>query len=188
MKSIYLLFFIPVFAFSQNPANLFPYHVGDVWQYKDDWGRYCTKTVVKDSVDSDSSHHIFFENTLRDNYRFTEHYIADTLNQVWDYDNGDNLWLDYKLEADMGDIYYSGSIESGVFYGIVKDVGTGYFFGKERLYKEYVYFISENPENYPDDALEFSNAILVDSIGWVYSWYEVDAYDLLQGCIINGKQ
>lgn len=188
MKSIYLFFFIPVYTFSQNPENLFPYHVGDIWQYKNDWGHYWTRTVVKDSVDSDSSHHIFFENTMWDNYRFTDHYIADTLNQVWGYIYDSLLFLHYKLEADSGDIYYSGSIDDRDTYAIVKDVGTGYFFSKERLYKEYVFFESLNPENYPDGALEYSNAILVDSIGWAYSWYEVDAYDILQGCIINGKQ
>lgn len=188
MKLMYLFFIIPVFAFSQNPENLFPYHVGDIWQYKDDWGHYWTRTVVKDSVDSVSSHHIFFENIRRNNYRFTEHYIADTLNQVWGYIYDSLLFLHYKLEADSGDIYFSGSIEDRDTYAIVKDVGTGYFFGKGRLYKEYVFFESKYPENYPVGALEYSNAILVDSIGWVYSWYEVDAYDILQGCIINGKQ
>jgi len=187
MKLIRLLLFIPVFAFSQNPANLFPHHVGDVWQYKDDWGEYWTKTIVKDSVDSDSSHHLFYEHNP-DYYIRSDHYVIDTLNQVWGYDYDGNLFLYYKLEADSGEIYYSGSIEDRDSYVIVKDVGTGYFFGKERLYKEYVFFDSENPENYPDGALEGSNAILVDSIGWLYSWYEVDAFHILQGCIINGIQ
>jgi hypothetical protein len=106
-----MFIFIPVFTFSQNPANLFPYHVGDIWQYKDDWGEYWTITVVKDSVDSVSSHHIFFEHTP-DYYIRSDHYVIDTLNQVWGYVYDSLLFLYYKLEADSGEIYYSGSYPS----------------------------------------------------------------------------
>ena len=187
MKYSIILIFIPVFLFSQNPANLFPHHVGDVWQYIDEIGNYWTRTVVKDSLDSDSSHHIFFTHKP-DYYVRSNHYIADSLNEIWGYDYDDSLWLFYKLAADSGEIYLYGSGEDRNIYAIVKDVGVDYFFGRDRFYKEFVFFESNHPENYPEDALESTNAILVDSIGWVYSWYEPDGFSALTGCIINDKQ
>lgn len=188
MRILSLMLFCQTIIYAQYPANLFPYHIGDKWQYWTNDDHYWTRQIIKDSIDTEKSHHIIFEATSANaSSNWYQYYIIDTLNQVWEITNDPNvgLYLRYKLEADSGAWYQCGNNILGPFYAKVKKTGLTYIFGQQKRFKEYIFYSSETPGTNPFDDMEWSNAVIVEDMGWIYSWYEGYSEESLVAAVID---
>ncbi|MEJ2635417.1 MAG: FlgD immunoglobulin-like domain containing protein [Calditrichia bacterium] len=189
---LFLVMLFPISPFSQDAASFFPHNEGDTWQYlHQEFGEgwYWTRTIVKDSLDADSSHQIFFTSS---EHFYSKHFIIDTLKQLWNETGIPELgnFLDFKLDANPGEWYRcdtSATYYQNPFYKIVTDTGLAYFLGKLCKYKIYNSFQSLHPENYPEGALDLAQIILVDSLGWFSSRYDFGT-DVMVAARINGVE
>lgn len=176
IKKILFVLILSTNIYTQDSLDFYPFHVGDVWQYYESYDNYYwTKTAVSDSLDSEGNKHIFFHEKHRDSAEWFTHEMIDTNGSVWSIEGEgiENKWLRYKFGLGVDEYFaMQPEYEFNQWYGIVIDTGKTISFGEERQFIEYIYFGSSNPETYPDGALEMGNAVLVDGIGWSYSWYE----------------
>jgi Secretion system C-terminal sorting domain len=192
MSKFLLLFIISVssiFSQSFNRLNLFPYKVGDTWDYSTDIGPE-RQIIYKDSIDTEGLHHLFVSSNGYENPNST--YIIDTVNySVYNLSAGSD-WLYYKLNADSGQSWIVDTLylQSGYNYKLAKvdTVRQVMLFGSLRYEIKTTYY------NYQSDTVITSSSTpnysetLVEGLGEYLEYYpdQGGALKSLQDCIIDG--
>lgn len=97
-----IFIFSPLSAQSEQTAHdFFPHHVGDIWEYLNDYNEIIRTIIVKDSIGQDGLFYI--ENSQ---YAFWPEFILDTTNATVFIDNYygySGLSKIYRLDAQLGE-------------------------------------------------------------------------------------
>src|SRR6266700_2668731 len=166
---------IPNVVLAQSPAELFPHHVGDRWDYETfNMPGITTLRVTRDSIAGNGDTFIEYNNAGGWQYKI------DTLFQIFTV-VAFSPTLMYKLSADTGDIWSTGWSPA---YAWVERMDTEIVFGKARLTK--VFRFSEAHRDSGGESMWVYERHFSQGVGMVWEEAEPSQVTFLLGCVIAG--
>jgi hypothetical protein len=191
MKSINIFTALLIFNLNQyifcqepDPLSFFPHSVGNIWEYDTPDGiqRY---EIISDSITPDNSIIVYFNRYP--SYQIDTNYNVYRLSSL-----SQNVWLEYKLDADSGDNWLVDIRDTSSDLkelAVLTNVYLSTVFGKERILKEITYGLSQDTIYDPNFFWVHSVETLAEGIGLVYIWNEEPPQGpqkILRGCVIDG--
>lgn len=168
--------FISVLLKAQDPISFFPKEAENKWYYKDlNTGHISFREITKDSIDSNGSHYLFYDNQTNPTR------IIDTTYNVFVNSYPFPNYLLYKLKADSGDVWESQP--GGANWAWIARVETSFVFSRPSIIKIFQY----GPVH--PDSLSQPHALkedwLASGFGLIYQWREPTDIVSLIGCVID---
>jgi len=180
-----ICFYQNTFAQEPDPLSFFPHSIGNIWEYDTPSGVERIE-ILRDSIDSNNSIFLFYY------YSFPSFKI-DTNNNVYRLSSlSQNMWLDYKLDADSGDYWLVDIRDTSSDLkqlAVVTNEYSANVFGGERILKEISYGLSPDTVYDPNFFWIHSIETLAEGIGLIYKWNEEPPQGpqkILLGCVIDG--
>jgi len=160
-----------------NPLDFFPHHIGDRWDYQDiNTGQIYSLILTRDSVGSDESHNLFYNNNSYPLYRI------DTAYNVFKYPQVPDLnFLRYKLAVDSCEAWTLRPPPNYWLWAWVASVESASVFFQLTVVKIFRY----DPGN-PCSLGSLEEDRLASGFGLIYTWQEPWDIRYLRGCIIQG--
>lgn len=190
--NILVLLFLTFTAYPQNrmdPWEYFPHHAGDIWEYSIDSGIKILRDVqISESIDSIGRTHIIIDRNYLNpiNHFGRDHYILDSLYQVWYQDPiSSEVEMRYKVDARLGEPWIVSLDCGGYTLGRITQVEEKMYFGDTRTLLHINYYTASSPS---DTSGVFSHKeILASKFGRVYSGEGNAAFEsVLKGAVIEG--
>ena len=175
---MFLLFLTTVtVVFSQPPGSFFPHHVGDRWDYLDyNTLRAISMRLTRDSIGSDGSNSLFYNNQDTPDYR-----IDTSYNVFWMPQTPALNFLRYKLSADSCEPWTIHPPPNFGQWAWVATVESSVVFGRPTVAK----LIKYAPGN-PCSLGSLEEHWLAAGFGLISSQQEPDGPISLMGCVIAG--
>jgi len=164
-----------VVALAQPSKSFFPYHVGDRWDYRDlNSGQVSSKRLTRDSVGSDGSQNLFFNDATDPEYR-----VDTAFNVFWYPQTPSVNYLRYKLPADSCEAWTIRPFPNYGFWAWVATVDSAIVFSRRTVVKVFRY-----APGIPCSLGSLEEDWLAAGFGLIYTWREPNDITYLQGCII----
>jgi|GEM_PF-2411874 len=179
----FLLVVIPVATLAQLRVNFYPYHKGDIRQYR---SVYTGQLIYIDYTDS-----VKIDSLSKDIFVFGRNVTGSTNPHEWRIDSLDNLYnmkfqsqyVRYKLLADSGDSWQAGVVSDTVPVIVtVTNVYQGYVFGVLTTVKVFQ-FVVQNPP--PQAPFWLGNDYLASGFGLIGTDVEPSDSYYLSGAVID---
>ncbi len=161
-------------AQNADPLSFFPHHVGDRWDYVySDGGFRGPLVLTRDSLGSDGSHNLMYNDATDPNYRI------DATLRVYKYPQEPNYnYLRYRLGADSCDSWENPAW-GAIRWAWVARVESSYVFGRRTVVKVYRYGPGPGPSGLEEDWL-------ASGFGLIYTYRHPNEISYLRGCVIAG--
>jgi len=187
---LYLLLFSNLYSqIESSVKTYFPYHIGDLWQYRYTIGALAwTERIDSIFVDTNRIEFVRFKRFYNDgNYTFVGWYVIKDSNLVYE-DLLPRIPTDaiskllYKLNAQIGEVWKSDPVEKWI--AKVVTIDSKMIFGKQMIYKE----ISYGRVTVNSDTIWWNTRTLAQGFGLIDAQLEPMAPVYLNGTIIGGVQ